>query len=377
MEGLSHGNVGNVTLAQDPLPVISDPRWEVAGKVSQLYLYPVKSFMGVPLTEAIVEKHGLSSGSFMDRQLMVTDGKHKFITGRQYPKLVLIECNISQKNSITFSAPNMPNLTVDLSTSGELIETDVFGSKCQGTDLGQDIGTWIGKFLEKEHLEFHMIYHDYNAKSSSRQLQESTAVEPMTKPNDVPLYADGFGYLLTTDASIDTLNEKLASKKTDVRVEHRRFRPNIVVEGTEGGFCEDHWLYIKINGTVFRNSKGCTRCTYTTVNPDYGTKEKDGEPLKTLKSFRYWYTRDELKKMKKAQTKIYFCRSTLNPAEKSMYGNSPFFGINLGLDHPGGQINVQDQVYVIKAPPAKSSLLTSLLWLQAPLFIGFLIKQYL
>ena len=81
--------------------------------------------------------------------------------------------------------------------------------------------------------------------------------------------------------------------------------------------------------------------------------------------------------MKKAQTKIYFCRSTLNPAEKSMYGNSPFFGINLGLDHPGGQINVQDQVYVIKAPPAKSSLLTSLLWLQAPLFIGFLIKQYL
>ena len=65
------------------------------------------------------------------------------------------------------------------------------------------------------------------------------------------------------------------------------FRPNIVVEGTEGGFCEDHWLYIKINGTAFRNSKGCTRCVYTTVNPDIGTKEKDGEPLKTLKSFRY------------------------------------------------------------------------------------------
>ena len=287
MEGLSHGNVGNLTLAQDPLPDTSDPRWEVAGKVSQLYLYPVKSFMGVSLTEATVEKHGLSNGFFMDRQLMVTDGKHKFITGRQYPKLVLIECDISKKNSITFSAPDMPNLTVELSTSGELIETDVFGSKCSGTDLGPDIGTWIGKFLEKEHLEFHMIYHEYNNKSSSRQLQESTAVEPMTKPNDVPLYADGFGYLLTTDASIDTLNEKLASKKTEVRVEHRRFRPNIVVEGTEGGFCEDHWLYIKINGTVFRNSKGCTRCVYTTVNPDIGTKEKDGEPLKTLKSFRY------------------------------------------------------------------------------------------
>ena len=68
-------------------------------------------------------------------------------------------------------------------------------------------------------------------KSSSRQLQASTRVQPMTKPEDVPLFADGFGYLLTNEASIDTLNEKLANKKTDVRVEHRRFRPNIVVSG--------------------------------------------------------------------------------------------------------------------------------------------------
>ena len=374
MEGLTHGNVGNETLGKDPLPDASDPRWKAAGKVSQLFIYPVKSFMGVSMPEATVEKHGLSNGSILDRQLMVTDGKHKFITGRQYPKLVTIKCNISQKDCITFSAPDMPDLTVDLSGApGELIETDVFGSKCQGTDLGQDIGQWIGKFLQKEHLEFRLIYHDYNAKSSSRQLQESTAVEPMTKPNDVPLYADGFGYLLTNEESIGTLNEKLALAKTDVRVEHRRFRPNIVVEGTEGGFCEDNWLYLKINGTVFRNSKGCTRCTFTTVNPDYGVKEKDGEPFKTLKTFRSLFQCVVL--VNSFSFGLLF-RSTLNPAEKSMYGNSPFFGINLGLDQPGGKIHVEDDVYVIKAP-VKSSLLATLLWLQTPMIIGYLIKQYM
>ena len=60
----------------------------------------------------------------------------------------------------------------------------------------------------------------------------------------------------------------------------------ILLLGTEGGFCEDSWLYLKINGTVFRNSKGCTRCAFTTVNPDMGKTESDGEPLKTLKAFR-------------------------------------------------------------------------------------------
>ena len=54
MEGLSHGNVGNESLGKDPLPEVSDPRWQLAGKVSNLYIYPVKSFMGNSLTTAKV-----------------------------------------------------------------------------------------------------------------------------------------------------------------------------------------------------------------------------------------------------------------------------------------------------------------------------------
>ena len=56
MAGLPHGNVGNEALGKEPLPKVSDPRWQLAGKVSNLYIYPVKSFKGVSLSKAKIGK---------------------------------------------------------------------------------------------------------------------------------------------------------------------------------------------------------------------------------------------------------------------------------------------------------------------------------
>ena len=100
----------------------------------------------------------------MDRQLMITNEKYRFITGRQYPKLVLIEVDVSKPGSIILRAPDMPEVTVDLPTEpGKIIETEVFRMKCQGTDLGSEVGKWIAKFLDKPHLTFHLIYHNYRS----------------------------------------------------------------------------------------------------------------------------------------------------------------------------------------------------------------------
>ena len=40
-----------------------------------------------------------------------------------------------------------------------------------------------------------------------------------------------------------------------------------------------------------------------------------------------------------------FFRSSLNPEERKVYGDSPFFGINLGVDKCGS-INVGDKVCI-------------------------------
>ena len=86
------------------------------------------------------------------------------------------------------------------------------------------------------------------------------------------------------------------------------------------------WPHVKISENVFRNVKLCTRCSFTTIDPESGTKDPSGEPLKTLRSFR----------------------SSLDTLERKEYGTSPFFGVNLGLEVKGGCISVGDKIYVKK-----------------------------
>ncbi len=65
----------------------------------------------------------------------------------------------------------------------------------------------------------------------------------------------------------------------------------------------------------------------------------------------------------------FFNRSSLTSVEKEEYGNSPFFGINLGIDEWGGQVSVNDDVYVIlnkKSSFWSFSMMTSLLLFPIP-----------
>ena len=44
-----------------------------------------------------------------------------------------------------------------------------------------------------------------------------------------------------------------------------------------------------------------------------------------------------------------FFRTSLDPQERNVYQNSPFFGVNLGVDNPvNGFVHLNDEVYVIQ-----------------------------
>ena len=59
----------------------------------------------------------------------------------------------------------------------------------------------------------------------------------------------------------------------------RRFRPNLVVDGTEP-FAEDGWQRVRIGEIVLRRTELGDRCAVTLVDPD--TLERGPEPIRTL-----------------------------------------------------------------------------------------------
>ena len=98
--------------------------------------------------------------------------------------------------------------------------------------------------------------------------------------SDVVSFADGFPLLLISEASLDDLNGRLAHPVTMMH-----FRPNVVVSGC-AAFDEDQWREVQIGEATFRLVKRCSRCILTTIDPQTGEKAKDGEPLRTLKTYR-------------------------------------------------------------------------------------------
>ena len=64
-----------------------------------------------------------------------------------------------------------------------------------------------------------------------------------------------------------------------------RFRPNLVVAGTEP-HAEDGWKRIRVGSVEFDVLKPCVLCVCTTVVVERGAHAPAGEPLRTLTKYR-------------------------------------------------------------------------------------------
>lgn len=74
------------------------------------------------------------------------------------------------------------------------------------------------------------------------------------------------------------------NSRLDEPVTPQQFRMNFVVKGATA-YEEDKWDWVKIGNVILRNIRPCTRCIFTTIDPETGTKHANAEPLKTLKTY--------------------------------------------------------------------------------------------
>ena len=233
--------------------------------LSQLFIHPLKSTKGLSLPRAKVEPLGLEH----DRRWMLVRPDGSFITGREFPSLVLVSA-VPTEAGLRVSTPGLPELEVPAPPVGAArLDVTVWNDACSAALAGQEADQWFTRFLGEP---VSLVYVD---------ARMERPVDPRyAGPEDRVGFADGFPLLLLSRASLEELNRQLPRA---VRIEN--FRPNLVVEGC-APFAEDTWKRLRVGGVELEVVKPCARCVFTTVDPLTGQKATDGEPLRTLARVR-------------------------------------------------------------------------------------------
>ncbi|MBS0582334.1 MAG: MOSC domain-containing protein [Proteobacteria bacterium] len=234
--------------------------------LASIHIYPLKSGAPLALKSAAVETRGLAR----DRRWMVVDADGKFLTGREHARLTLLRALPNADGSLHLDAPATSGLRVPVPDArGERVATAVWGSPVSPLLADETTNAWLSKFLGKPVRLVHMDSECVRAVDAK-----------YAEPGDEVSLADGFPLLLVSQAALDLLNSKLAAP-----VPILRFRPNLVVAGTQA-HAEDGWKRIRVGEVEFDVVKACVRCVFTTVDFERGERDPSGEPLRTLLGYR-------------------------------------------------------------------------------------------
>lgn len=251
--------------------------------LSELYIYPVKSCKGMSLRSVNVGPKGPA----MDRRWMAVDSDGRFLSQRTLPKMALIHVQLDD-HYLFLSAPGMTPLMLDHYPKGTPCNVVVWKDTCQAHDMGMDAARWISEFLERD---ARLVFLP---DESIRRVNP----EYCHTSEDQLGFADGFPFLLISQASLDDL-----SKRVGMPLRMNRFRPNLVVSNCEP-YEEDTWKVIRIGDILFHLVKPCSRCIVTTINQERAAV--GSEPLTTLSSFR------------KTDGKIYFGQNCVHEGTGSL-----------------------------------------------------------
>ncbi|MFF7729058.1 MOSC domain-containing protein [Streptomyces sp. NPDC008001] len=238
--------------------------------LTALHFYPVKSLAGCAAPEAAVEPWGIAG----DRRWMLAGADGMMITQRQQPRLALASAHPLPGGGVRLAAPGADPLDVAvpaLAEAGGTVTVQVFRDKIEAVPAGAAADAWISAYLGIPARLLHM-----DEPASRRPIDPRYSL-----PGETVSFADGYPLLVTTLASLDALNALIAEGDlpSEGPLPMNRFRPNVVVGGTEP-WAEDGWQRLRIGEVTFRAVKDCARCVVTTT--DQSTAERGKEPLRTL-----------------------------------------------------------------------------------------------
>ncbi len=238
----------------------------VQATIDALWVYPVKSCAGVSLPEVELTPTGLA----YDRCWMVVDAQGEFVSQRELPRMALIQPAF-KLGQLVLRAPGMLALHLALDAAESPLWVRVWDDAVDAFDMGEVAAQWFSDFLGPD------------APAGLGRLRLARFDPEVRRPSDPAWtggraaqtqFADGFALLVSSSASLDGLNARLAGAG-QAPVDQRRFRPNIVLGGLQA-HDEDRLGPLHINTgrqgepgrAVIESVKPCARCPIPNIDPD-------------------------------------------------------------------------------------------------------------
>jgi len=230
--------------------------------IRALGFYPIKGCRGLAPRSALLAPTGLALAAegaleVGDREWVIVDEHGKFLSQREYPRMALIETTLTGTH-LRLKAPGMLLLEVPLASEGDVLEVQVWNDRIAAVTQGDVADTWVSRFLG---LPARLMRFDPEARRHSNARYTAPHLAPYK-------FADAFALLITNQASLDDLNQRLAATGAPVGT-MARFRPNLVLEGL-AAYEEDYIKTMRIGDVTLRLVKRCARCTVPGVDPMTG-----------------------------------------------------------------------------------------------------------
>ncbi|KAH8727926.1 hypothetical protein GQ44DRAFT_769987 [Phaeosphaeriaceae sp. PMI808] len=311
-----------------------------AMKISEIYVYPIKSLQGVKVQEALGTKYGFKHDRTFMLLKVTPEGPKPMAVSRQTEMTQFFQeidgynrddgslkvtfrafGNTSKENSVTIP------LTPDTSKL-EPIEIDLHGSSTPAFKMAAKYNDWFSSCFGYEVL---LVYLSTNTRAVLFQDMQPLEPDPLTRflRDKVPFtqsyvdrlmglrqnaqwrikFADCAPYLIVSQTSLENVASRLDGATMDIT----KFRPNIVIAGAFEAFQEDYWGALKVNNkTDIIMAHNCVRCNV--INVDYKTGKNaegpEGEVLKRLQHDR---------------------RIDIGSKWSPVFGRYSFWGVNDGL----------------------------------------------
>ncbi|PGH33290.1 hypothetical protein GX50_03903 [[Emmonsia] crescens] len=307
-------------------------------KITQLYIYPIKSLRPTPLSNSCITRHGLAydrhfmllkvqpDKSLKNMQVCHIQEMALFLTDVVFPSksaegVVTEEGKILVKYQAPVGHPDrdsVKELEIPLEPTDleglRVLEVDMYNSTSKAYDMGKKYSDW---FSECFGFEVVLVYLGGNrrpvlgdippnaaakraaAESQSESKNGGGLISSITKAlsyfgNGPPsagkdddddewiTFADMAAYLVVSETSLGDVSSRLPEGET---MDVTKFRPNIVLSGAPEAYEEDFWGEVTVKDDIkFVLTANCARCV--SINVDYDTgapgRGESGSMLKKL-----------------------------------------------------------------------------------------------